>query len=145
MLAILCAPSGMTIELDVESVLVQRQSKQSIKSGLRRRVTLPAMKLPLDEDEPSTTLRWRQQRRTHALEILVDRANRLRWSSPLLRLLLEEMWVGEEFETLLGPPRALDWSRYPQAIAVAIILRHSWRRDDLRRTARRLGLSRRGL
>jgi hypothetical protein len=63
----------------------------------------------------------------------------------LLTLLLEEMWMDEEFQALLGPPRAIAVSRYPQAMAVALVLRHSWRRDDLRRMARRLGLSLRSI
>lgn len=63
------------------------------------------------------------------------------WSAALLELFVEEMYVGDALEELLGTPlRLLDASRYPQAIALALVLRHSWQPDDLRYVLARLGL-----
>ena len=40
----------------------------------------------------------------------------------------------------MGRPQSLPTKCYPQAIAVALALRHSWRREALLKFARRLGL-----
>jgi hypothetical protein len=61
-----------------------------------------------------------------------------------LELLIEELYIDESIEALLGEhPHALPTRRYPEAIAVALILRHSWRTDDLACIVERLGLNRR--
>lgn len=50
----------------------------------------------------------------------------------MLELLIEEMYIDDSIEDLLGHRlRDLPKRRYPQAMAVALILRHSWRADDL--------------
>jgi hypothetical protein len=60
-----------------------------------------------------------------------------------LELLIEELYIDESIEALLGEhPHALPTHRYPEAIAVALILRHSWRADDLACIVDRLGMSR---
>lgn len=64
----------------------------------------------------------------------------LRWSASLLELLLEELYADDSFFTLMGKPEELAIRRYPQAVAVAIALRHSWRQDDLSELAGRLGV-----
>jgi hypothetical protein len=46
------------------------------------------------------------------------------------------------FTELVGRPQSLPTKRYPQAIAVALALRHSWRREELVKFARRLGIKR---
>src|SRR5262245_27759799 len=84
--------------------------------------------------------RWRLRGRIRALHRLAVRAQNLRWSQRLLSLTLEELNVDEEFVDLVGRSERLPVRRYPQAIAVAIALRHSWRPDDLSRLARRLHL-----
>jgi hypothetical protein len=56
----------------------------------------------------------------------------------LLDALIDELHVVEEFTALLGPPQQIPLRHYPQAIAVAMALRHSWRPDLLRRFARRI-------
>jgi hypothetical protein len=62
-----------------------------------------------------------------------------------LELLIEELYIDESIEALLGEhPHALPTRRYPEAIAVALILRHSWRADDLACIVERLGLKRVG-
>jgi hypothetical protein len=59
----------------------------------------------------------------------------------LLEVLTEELYIDESIDDLLGEhPRDLPTRRYPEAIAVALILRHSWRADDLAWIVERLGL-----
>jgi hypothetical protein len=54
--------------------------------------------------------------------------------------LLSELNVDETFTELVGRPSGLPTRRYPQAIVVALALRHSWRRDNLIKLAKRLGV-----
>jgi hypothetical protein len=90
------------------------------------------------------TDRWRRDTRSRALRHLVQRTNGLRWSAPLFDALIDELLVGEEeFVSLLGPPKRVATTRYPQAIAVALALRHSWNDLDLRAFIGRLRLPRR--
>ena len=56
----------------------------------------------------------------------------------MVTALIEELYVEEEFNALLGDPEVLPLWRYPQAIALAVALRHSWRPDDLACILRRL-------
>ena len=59
-----------------------------------------------------------------------------------MEVLLEELYVDDGLEKLLGKaPSALQVRQYPQAVAVALILRHSWRADDLACILERLGLT----
>jgi len=85
--------------------------------------------------------RWRVDRRTGALRRIAARARTLRWSRDLLSVVLEELQSDEALVTLVGPLARIPRSRYPQVIAVAVALRHSWRPDDLARITRRLRLS----
>lgn len=96
-------------------------------------------------EHTNQTIEWRRDDRWAALRLIARRAERIEWSSTLLQFLLEELWADEEFKHLVDRVHRLRPAHYPQAIAVAIALRHSWRRDDLRRTARRLGISTRRL
>lgn len=77
---------------------------------------------------------WRQEGRWDALRLLARHSRRATWSSALLRALVDELYVGEEFERLIGDPRRVPVRRYPQALSVALALRHSWRPDDFQRT-----------
>ena len=89
----------------------------------------------------STTAReWRRAGRLEALRGLSVRAANLAWSSTLLRLVIEELFVEEDFVKVCGDPRTFPLHLYPQAILVALGARHSWREDDLKRFARRAGL-----
>jgi hypothetical protein len=91
------------------------------------------------------TMRWRKQNRQRSLAIFSRRAQVLSWSPQLLRLLVEEMWADEELSTLIGSYRRIRVSQYPHALAVVLAIRHSWRQDDLRRIARMLRITTRGL
>lgn len=81
---------------------------------------------------------WRQDGRWDALRLLARETRRAKWSPAMLDALVEELFVGEEFVRLLGDPRRLPVRRYPQAVAIALAIRHSWRPDDFQRTLNRL-------
>ena len=50
--------------------------------------------------------------------------------------------MDDGLEELLGKaPSQLQVRQYPQAVAVALILRHSWRADDLACILERLGMT----
>ena len=86
------------------------------------------------------TERWRALVRPKALRLIAERTTGLPWTNDLLTLLLDELYVEDLFTVLVGPPHRLPASRYAQAVAVAIALRHSWRPDDLADVAQRLGV-----
>ena len=83
---------------------------------------------------------WRRTLRPCFLHLFAQRAATLRWSRTLLTLLVDELQTDDRFFELVGDLRYLPVRQYPQAIAIAIALRHSWRPDDLARLARRLGI-----
>ena len=59
-----------------------------------------------------------------------------------MKVLVEELYVDDGLEELLGKaPGRLQVRQYPQAVAVALILRHSWRADDLACILERLGVT----
>ena len=59
-----------------------------------------------------------------------------------MKVLVEELYVDDGLEELLGKaPSRLQVRQYPQAVAVALILRHSWRADDLACILERLGMT----
>ena len=86
-------------------------------------------------------LKWRLSTRPHAMQRFVIQAATVGWNLRLLSVLLEELHVDELFIHLMGTPERLPRERYPQAVAVAIALRHSWRSDDFYSIAKRLGVS----
>ena len=85
--------------------------------------------------------RGRRTFRPHLLRLFAERSATLAWSRTLLTLVLDELHREDAFRELVGDPRHLPVRCYPQAIAVAIALRHSWRPDELTRLATRLGLA----
>ena len=91
----------------------------------------------------ATTKRWRREVRPQILRSTVVATESLPWSPALLELLFEELYVDGSLEEVLGSrPRELQKRRYPQAIAVALVLRHSWLPQDLACILERLGLPR---
>jgi hypothetical protein len=85
-----------------------------------------------------TTAKWRLLDRNNDLRSLIESTTTLRWSADLLELLLQELYVDEEIVQLVGDLQKLPAGRYPQVIALALALRHSWRPDDLAGIVRRL-------
>jgi hypothetical protein len=89
----------------------------------------------------ATTRRWRRNTRPKAIRAAVSSTKAVRWSRPLIEAVLEELYVDDHFEELLGrAPGDLRPGQYAQAIAVALLLRHSWHPDDLACLLRRLRL-----
>ena len=84
---------------------------------------------------------WRDERRPRELRLFSSRARSLTWSRALVKLIVEELFPDDLFTELVGhldrvPPR-----QWPHVLAVAVALRHSWRRDGLTHLARRLRVS----
>jgi hypothetical protein len=84
---------------------------------------------------------WRRLTRPVILDDFLDRTRNLRWSRELIDLLLDELHVSDEFDDLIGrvPPSAQ--VNYPQLVALALVLRHSWFPEDLARIIAEPGLS----
>lgn len=83
---------------------------------------------------------WREEWRVPALRQFARRTARLKWTRALLLVLLDELYVDDLFDDLVGDPLKVAPSQYPQAVALAIALRHSWRPDDLAEVEARLGV-----
>ena len=87
------------------------------------------------------TRRWRRDERPKSVRAAVAATEALRWNRRLIEAVLDELYVDDHFEELLGTaPGDLRPGQYAQAIAVALILRHSWHPDDLECMLRRLKL-----
>jgi hypothetical protein len=62
----------------------------------------------------------------------VSASESIEWSARLLEVLFDELYVTDALEDLLETRvRHLRKHQYPQAVALALMLRHSWRPDDL--------------
>jgi len=87
------------------------------------------------------TRRWRRDTRPALVRAAVSATKGMRWTRPLIEGVPEELYVDDHFEELLGrPPGDLRSRQYAQAIAVALILRHSWHPNDLACMLKRLKL-----
>ena len=82
--------------------------------------------------------RWREELRPRAMRQFAERTAKLTWSRALLKMLVEELYPDDLFTELVGNLDRVPFRRYPQVIAIAVALRHSWRRDGLARLARQL-------
>ena len=91
-------------------------------------------------DQAQHILEWRQRERKRLLRQLSVRTIRRKWSAALVRAILDELYVEDEVVALLGLIDELPPRRYPQVLAVALAVRHSWRPDDLQDLAKRLHL-----
>lgn len=85
--------------------------------------------------------RWREERRPRAMRLFAARTMKLTWSRALLKVLVEELYPDDLFSELIGNLDRVPRRQWPQVIAIAVALRHSWRRDGLARIARRLHIS----
>ena len=85
--------------------------------------------------------RWRTERRPRVLRLFAARARKLAWSRALLKLVVEELYPDDLFAELVGRLDRVPRRQWPYVIAIAVALRHSWRRDGLTRVARRLRVS----
>jgi len=85
--------------------------------------------------------RWRDELRPRVLRLFAARARKLAWSRALLKLVVEELYPDDLFAELVGRLDRIPRRQWPYTIAIAVALRHSWRRDGLMRVARRLRVS----
>ena len=77
-----------------------------------------------------------------SLADLADSAASIRWSLGLIELLCEELDITDAVEEALGTRIGTRKApQYPRAVALAVILRHSWRPEDLEEIVSRLGLT----
>lgn len=89
----------------------------------------------------AATRRWRRDTRSTTVRAAVSATKSLRWNRRLIEAVLDELYVDDHFEELLGrAPGDLRPGQYPRAIAVALILRHSWHPNDLACMIKRLKL-----
>ena len=84
---------------------------------------------------------WRQELRPRAIRMFAGRAAKLTWSRALLKVVVEELFPDDLFTEVVGNLDRVPARQWPRVLAIAVALRHSWRRDGLARVARRLHVS----
>ena len=87
------------------------------------------------------TEQWRAELRPRAMRLFAARAAKLPWSRALLKLVVAELFPDDLFTELVGHLDRVPRRQWPHVIAIAVALRHSWRRDGLTRIARGLRIS----
>ena len=85
--------------------------------------------------------RWRAELRPRAMRSFAARTVKLTWSRALLNLVVDELYPDDLFTELIGNLNRVPRRQWPHVIAIAVALRHSWRRDGLTRIAKRLRVS----
>src|SRR5947207_7558976 len=85
--------------------------------------------------------RWREELRPRALRLFAARTATLPWSRALLKLVVRELYPDDLFSELIGNLDRVPRRRWPQVIALAVALRHSWRQDGLTQLARSLRIT----
>src|ERR1700682_461931 len=85
--------------------------------------------------------RWRDELRPGAMRLVAAGTAKLPWARGLLHALVEELYPDELFTELVGNLDRVPRRQWPHVLAIAVALRHSWRRDGLARIARRLHIS----
>lgn len=87
------------------------------------------------------TERWREELRPRALRLFAAHTTKLQWSRALLKLVVHELYPDDLFSELIGNLERVPRRRWPQVIALAVALRHSWRQDGLMRLVRSLRIN----
>ena len=85
--------------------------------------------------------RWREELRPRALRLFAARTASLPWSRALLKLVVRELYPDDLFSELIGNLERVPRRRWPQVIALAVALRHSWRQDGLTRLVQSLRIA----
>src|SRR6266849_10482657 len=85
--------------------------------------------------------RWRAELRPRVMRLFTARTTKLTWSRALLKLVVAELFPDDLFTELVGSLDRVPRRQWPHVIAIAVALRHSWRRDGLARVAKRLRIS----
>ena len=86
--------------------------------------------------------RWRDELRPRAMRSFAARTGTLTWSRALLKLVVAELFPDDLFKELVGNLDRVPRRRWPQVVAIAVALRHSWRRNGLDQVAKRLRVQR---
>ena len=84
---------------------------------------------------------WREEFRPRAMRLFAARTAKLTWSRALVKLVVAELFPDDLFTQLVGNLDRVPRRQWPHVIAIAVALRHSWRRDGLSRVAKRLRIS----
>ena len=84
--------------------------------------------------------RWITTERPRIIRELAGAAFDATLDRRVFTFLLDELAVDETFAALVGEPTHILEREYGYALVVALLLRHSWREDDLEHCARRLGI-----
>ena len=87
--------------------------------------------------------RWREELRPRALRLFAARTATLPWSRALLKLVVRELYPDDLFAELIGNLDRVPRRRWPQVVALAVALRHSWRQDGLTQLVKSLHVARR--
>jgi hypothetical protein len=87
------------------------------------------------------TEQWRAELRPRAMRLFAARTAKLPWSRALLKLVVAELFPDDLFTELVGSLDRVPRRQWPHVIAIAVALRHSWRRDGLTRIAKGLRIS----
>src|SRR4029077_17806658 len=87
--------------------------------------------------------RWREELRPRALRLFTASTAKLRWSRALLKLVVRELHPDDLFSELIGNLDRLPPRRWPQGVALAVALRHSWRQNGLAQIVKSLHVARR--
>src|SRR6478736_3007267 len=82
--------------------------------------------------------RWREELRPRALRLFAARTASLPWSRALLKLVVRELYPDDLFAELIGDLARVPRRRWPQVVALAVALRHSWRGNGLAQIVRSL-------
>jgi hypothetical protein len=82
--------------------------------------------------------RWRAELRPRAVRDFAARATTLTWSRALLKAAIEELYPDDLLAEIVGDLDRVPRRLWPQVLAIAVALRHSWRRDGLERLASQL-------
>ena len=86
--------------------------------------------------------RWREELRPRALRLFAARTATLPWSRALLKLVVRELYPDDLFAELIGNLDRIPRRRWPQVVALAVALRHSWRQHGLAQIVRSLHVPR---
>ena len=86
--------------------------------------------------------RWREELRLRALRLFASRTTKLQWTRALLKLVVRELHPDDLFSELIGNLDRVPRRRWPQVVALAVALRHSWREDGLAQIVRSLQVPR---
>jgi hypothetical protein len=82
--------------------------------------------------------RWWNEVRPRTMRRFAARVATISWSRALLKVVLAELYPDDLFTALVGNVDRLPRRKWPQALAIAVALRHSGRADSVARMARRL-------